>query len=98
MAGTHSKPGQGLRPTKTPLAAATIADDEGPWQQLMLVTYILHEAQAAMAQERAHPDQPQPLNRSWQQFTGHLYRHKPTLKRCVENLHQALLTEQEGQQ
>ena len=60
----------------------------------MVFNYVIHEALAAMAQERANGNQPQPLNRSWQQFTGHLYRHKPQLKRCVENLHQALLAEQ----
>ena len=60
----------------------------------MVFNYVIHEALTAMAQERANGNQPQPLNRSWQQFTGHLYRHKPQLKRCVENLHQALLAEQ----
>ena len=99
MAGTHSKPGTRLHQTKTHLATAIPpADNEAPWQQLMVFTYIIHETLAAMQQERDNGDQPQPLNRSWQQFTGHLYRHKPQLKRCVENLHQTLLTEQEGRQ
>ena len=97
MAKRYHTPGTRLHPTKTSHAPILPpADSEGPWQQLMLFTYILYETQAVMAQERAKPDQPQPLHRSWQQFTGHLYRQKPQLKRCVENLHQALLAEQEG--
>ena len=100
MARHYDKSGTPLHPTPTTTPATDHAapDSEAPWQQLMLFTYLLHETQAAMAQERDNPDQPQPLNRSWQQFTGHLYRHKPQLKRCVERLHQALLTEQEGRQ
>ncbi len=50
MATHHDKPGPRLHQTKTPNRAITdlSPDNEAPWQQLMMMDYLIFEAIDAM--------------------------------------------------
>ena len=93
MATTQCKPGERLHQVKNP----TLADDEAPWQQLMVFNYLVFEAIDAMKQERAS-GKPTPLNHHWEHFVHHLLLSKPKLRICLDNLGNDLLAEQEGEQ
>ncbi|WP_428623375.1 hypothetical protein [Sedimenticola sp.] len=93
----NDKSGKRLRQTKNPNPESPDLppDSEAPWQQLMMVNYLMFEAIDAMAQERAAGNH-MPLNRHWQQFIHHLRLKKPGLGTCLDKLPERFLAEQQG--
>ena len=69
--------------TSTPTNPPPGSDE--PWQQLMLVNYLMFEAIDAMAQERAGQSTT-PLNDHWHGFVHHLRQRKPNVNTCLYNL------------
>ncbi len=101
MATQYSKPGARLHPTKklNPAIAEanTPSNDEAPWQQLMIIDYLMFEAIDTMDQERATGGDC-PLNLHWQQFVHLLRIKKPKLGAYLDRLRDQLQETQGGVQ